>query len=366
MAVKEYEVCVSTTPELNPESSDCRKTTLTDMPLSNLPVNEGAWYWKVRAYDQHRAGSFSAVQKMVIDETDPTASLAPQTGLLVGGTQPIFAATIKVADDNLRFYEVSITDINGASVFFQRYDVTDVAHEAVFEWDASEQKSGTYNINVMAHDASGRIGQIGVKVTVDNDGPLASVRGGNIIINSGSLAPRVVLENKDDVASFSWAADALNATSVFNPELLQPFFTPSTEGTYTYYLTLLDALGNITTFTFTFDYDEVLEPIVAPIAPIDKTPNPGTVTPVTRIATVAPDLQKRSSGEEANANSVLGTTAAAATAPPVDVAPVASTQSGWSILGILWYWWLVVIALLGIIALFVRRYLQKRQVALNS
>lgn len=301
-------------------------------------------------------------------EPAPGVTVTPRSETVMGGTKSVFTALIQIEGQRPVLYEVAIADSEGVVIFTKTYEVSEAEAEAIFAWDAVNLPSGIYTITVGARDAQEQSGQAApLFVTVDNDGPAATVTGGNIIINKGSLSPKVVLDNSDDVASSLWVASEFNARSVFDPVVLQPFFTPSLEGTYIYYLTLTDALGNTSVLTFTFDYDEVLEPIIAPITPIDITPNPGAITPVTRIATVDPDLQKQARAEEeANTNSVLGATTAATAAPPVDIAPVASTKSGWSILGILWYWWLVVIALLGMIALSVRRHLLKKRIAFNS
>lgn len=363
VAVKEYEICAAPNPEFT--GAACGRTAETSWPLTNLPTDNATWYWRVRAHDQYRAGDWSATNAMTIDTDNPVVTLSSQSATLIGGTRSVFSTNFKITDAHLRYYAISIVDGDGKVVYFEERTIEGTEYDGAFSWDVSTPliPSGTYSFNVIARDASERVGNAGALLTVDNDGPAATVTGGNVIINSGSLTPKVALTDANDIASFAWTIDRFSPPSVFDPSVLQPIFSPSDKGTYLYYLTLTDALGNISVLSFTFDYAEVLEPIVAPIAPIDNKPVAERVVPVTRIATVAPDVPTRNNAENTNTNSVLGNSIIAADAPPADVAAVASTGSGWSILGFLWYWWLVVIALLGMITLFVRRYLLKKRVA---
>lgn len=169
---------------------------------------------------------------------------------------------------------------------------------------------------------------------------------------ANKIQPDVTIS--DDVVSFAWTTSVSPAdVTISDPSALIPTFTVHNDGTYEFTLTVKDASENTGTATFTFTYATPIPetintetiPIVAEVAPfVDVTVTPDTtgtgettsqsttILRNTETGAVTDDVlgaQTKKSGE------VLGADTAAVIAP---------TTQGWKILGILWYWWALMIA----------------------
>lgn len=210
---------------------------------------------------------------------------------------------------------------------------------------------GDYVLHVWAVDVAGNAGSESTGlVTVDVTPPEVTV-GPTYDIFDNEIQPDIMAGG--DAASFAWTTSVSSEdVTISDPLVLRPTFTVHTDGTYEFTLTVKDAVGNETVKTFSFTYETPLPetintatiPIVAEVTPFTDV----TVTADTATAggASAQSIVLRNANDGVPTEDVLGAQTkkngevlAAETA-----AVIAPTTQGWKILGILWYWWALMIA----------------------
>jgi hypothetical protein len=294
------------------------------------------------------------------DITKPAVALNDPSPALAGGNTQTVTLTGMVSDDNLTSYSLAL---NG-NVIQRGSDLTDTMVAINVPWNVSSPfivPSGNYLVTLDATDKAGNTAHDEKTVVVDNDGPTVTLTGGDTIIQSGSISPTTTADDPHGIASYSWTADDKNpATLTFDATAAEPTFTPSVEGSYKFYVTVTDGLGNTTTQSFSFGYAQELATIPLPTtqdptdALIDQSPSTPLVTP-TR---TNPILQSGQDAATSTDNSgVLGntTTGPGQLSPAKTISTIAPTGNGWSIFGVLWYWWLVVAGIIFVATLLIRR-----------
>ena len=278
------------------------------------------------------------------------------TPALVGGSVENRTVTItgKITDDDFVSCQLLINEVP--------VDATCVLNEETGEYDLNytwvvagepdtKAQSGEYIVKLIAVDATDRQTAETTKIVVDNDGPAVTVAGGNTIINSGSITPKVTAADDADVASYSWAAGKNPAVLEFDAAAKTPTFTPTIEGTYRFVLTARDALGNQTVVPFEFGYAVVLATLPLPVSNIEELVVNSPV--ITREVVASSDENVADKDTE-----VLGNTISTP-APAAFVAQsptIARTGEGWRIFGLLWYWWLGIVGVMATGWFFVKKY----------
>ena len=285
----------------------------------------------------------------------PSISVAA-TPTLAGGTLENRTVTItgKITDDDFISCQLLINEVP--------VDATCVLNEETGEYDLNytwivagepdaKAQSGEYLVKLIAVDATDRQTAETTKIIVDNDGPAVTVTGGNTIINSGSITPKVTAADDADVASYSWAAGKNPAVLQFDAAAKNPTFTPTVEGTYTFTLTARDALGNQTVAVFEFGYAVVLATLPLPVSNIEE-----LVVNAPVVAREAPVITAETTSD--SDAQVLGNTISTPTptAFTAEGATIARTGEGWRIFGLLWYWWLGIIGVMATGWFFVKKY----------
>ena len=281
------------------------------------------------------------------DTDAPTGSLNLDLALVGGATQAV-TITGSVSDDNLKSYTLKI---NG-TVIQEVTDITETTVNISASWNVvtpDKAPSGTYTVTLEAMDEAGNPFSAENKFEVDNDGPSLTMRGGDIIIKGGSIAPEVSTDDPHGIGSYTWRASERNPASLnYDETAKEPTFTPNVEGSYTFYLEVTDGLGNVSSGIFEFGYTQQLATVPLPVAndPIEKFVNQGGSTPaVTPASTTPATRSERDNTAVGDDAGVLGKAiAAVGLAPAKSSAAIAPTERGWSIFGVLWYWWLVVAA----------------------
>jgi len=282
------------------------------------------------------------------DTTPPSVELSADP-MLAGGASQIITISGAISDDNLVSYSLAV---NG-TVAQEESNMSQTSAGIDIPWNVSTPNvvpSGLYRITLDATDAAGNPSHIEVTVEVDNTAPDVDVSGGDVIIKEGSISPSTSASDTHTVASYYWTADAGNPGVInFDANVPEPSFTPNIEGTYVFYVSVADGLGNATTRQFSFSYAKELEAVPLPTledpteALIDQSPSTPAVTP----ASTNPAIRNgRDEILENDDELVLGSTVSkpGETPPTTTIASIAPTGSGWSIFGVLWYWWLGVIA----------------------
>lgn len=176
----------------------------------------------------------------------------------------------------------------------------------------------------------------------------------------GNEATPLLSTTETDV-TYLWTTDGdSDQVTIGDPTALNPTFTFLVDGTFTFDLLATDSLGNPTIVSFLISY---LTPFVpTPEAPIPTVPGP--IDPYIPPEEVLVQANKSSlesynygatafndtlSGDEGTDPSAFVSTDVADTADaPLTTAatPLESSNQGWLIIGIPWYWWLLGLAII--------------------
>ena len=299
------------------------------------------------------------------DVTDPVVTVGANP-LIAGGTYDTVTITGDISDENLDSYILMVNGERATS----GSALTEKTIHIDMSWSVSTPErvaSGDYVITLDATDKAGRTAHKEVTVVVDNDGPTKSVTGGNVIIKGGSISPTVTASDAHDPISYSWTGDADNPSGIneYDASASEPIFTPTVEGSYTFYLTLTDGLGNISTDQFDFGYAQQLETVPLPTKgnPIDEVRDETSTTP--SIVPTSSNISSRSGRDEVTTSDdggVLGSTISAPGQVVMrnDSATITATDKGWSIFGVLWYWWLIVFGIIMTVGYVVKKIIISR------
>jgi hypothetical protein len=299
------------------------------------------------------------------DTTKPSVAINADP-ILAGGTTQTINITGTVLDSNLASYSLAV---NG-NVAQSASDMTDTQASITIPWNVATPNvvpSGSYLITLDASDKAGNTAHTEVSVEVDNTPPDVTVEGGDVIIKVGSISPTTTADDAHGIASYTWTAKADNPGILdFDATAAEPTFTPDVEGSYVFYVDVADGLGNVTTKQFTFGYAQELATVPLPTESDPTTSlvdqSPSTVPVTTRASTHPTILSARDEIPVSDDTGVLGKTVTAPRdiASTTTVATIAPTSRGWSIFGILWYWWLVIIGLIVSVWAIVKKFVLRR------
>lgn len=193
-------------------------------------------------------------------------------------------------------------------------------------------------------------------IPLDATPPAVSYQGH--LLDDNIATPLITSDGSD--YTYSWTVNRLGGgVRISDPTALAPSFSFQRDGTYNFVLTALDTLGNSTVVEFSITY---LAPFVAPpngpeIIPVESIPEPiQTYVPIEEAAPIAqrtyrpapsgdgmisPEIDASiysitSEGQEARANDQKKVAGAA----------VSAGSDGWKVLGLSWYWWLLIAAII--------------------
>jgi hypothetical protein len=299
----------------------------------------------------------------------PTATVTASPNL-AGGTASVVTITGKVTGDSLTSYVLMVND----SVVQQANSLTTKSAAISTTWNVSSPNkvpSGIYTVTLDATDRDGVVSRASTKVEVDNDGPTVLVTGGDTIVKSGSISPTMVATDPHEVTSFKWTADPANpsnpAVLSFDETSAEPIFTPTAtnQNPYIFYVDVTDGLGNVAHGQFKFSYAQALATVPLPTTqnPTDALVNQTPSTPAVTQGATRPTVQSGPNDVTTNTDAgVLGSTVTSPeqAQPTKIVASIAPTANGWSIFGLLWYWWIVIAGILFTAWLMVKKFVAKR------
>ena len=264
----------------------------------------------------------------VKDTTKPIVTLDPITSPN-GGSINSVNITGTVSDIvGVTDYELSI---NGSVV------ATGIDTITPYDWNISRLASGTYTVILTATDAAGNTNSATQDVVIDNTTPVITYVGYDEIDNV--ITPDISITGNYD--RFSWTANSSNPSGVtYNDLLVAPSFTVVNDGDYTFTLTAIDVLGNQTSRSFSFTYTA---PVVVPTLTIAPT-TPAVVPPQFTNVVTTPTEEGTVLGDQTDQPS--DTNSDDSTTDNTDVKGVNDTKNNavWSIFGLAWYWWLLIIA----------------------
>ncbi|MFZ2125425.1 MAG: Ig-like domain-containing protein [Candidatus Saccharimonadales bacterium] len=265
----------------------------------------------------------------VEDTTKPVVVLDPITSPNGGLTDSV----------NISGSVSDIVGVVGYEIAIDGVVVSSGANDTVvpYVWDISGLANGTYTVTLTATDAAGNTNSATQDVDIDNTAPVITYT--DTIQDDNIFTPDIAASDYD---VFAWAGDASNPAGViYDNTLLKPTFTVANDGTYKFTLTATDGLGNSSNQEISFEY-------TAPVSTI--TPTPATIAPQSTSSTDGSSADN--SGDSSSVPEVFGDSTTktdnSSASNNSDVKGDSTTKDNtWAILGLAWYWWLLILAALG-------------------
>jgi len=361
-----YRACIANNTGFTNQACQTVSGTSADV-TSAISASDQTWYWRVIAVDAAKNESdWSQTRSFTTDTAGPVISDFVLSRAIAGGTQGLMSVTGSVTDPSLKRYDIIITNSAGTQVQLPaNFDDLSTPATVSYGFNAGVFPSDTYTVTLTASDAVGHQTVATGNVIVDNTGPTVGITGGNTIIKSGSISPTVTATDPRGIASYAWTSDDRNPDAQdLSYTIPEPTFSPKVEGTYRYYLTVTDGLGNVTAnVLFSFDYAPDLAAVPLPTIPTDnlgdKLATNATLFPAAVSSNANPSRDAQSElGTSSGIANVLGSTignAPGQLSPTDGASVIAPTSGGWSIFGVLWYWWIAVIGVLGTATYFIKK-----------
>lgn len=200
--------------------------------------------------------------------------------LTIDNVKPSVAATMSSTTISSQTTTEPTVTINAtdadSGIDYVQYKVMDASNNTVLGWVKIDNKvatpvtgilglgDGSYTLRARAFDKAGnKHSGTDVAFTVDKTAPditpttIGTADTGYYTVHGNTITPNFTNNDTDTTGyGYSWAADPGNpGSATFDSGVLNPTFTVTTYGDYTFTLTAKDALGNATTATFSFSYD---------------------------------------------------------------------------------------------------------------
>ncbi len=366
--------------------TDSTLTTPTRTAYTN--AGEGSYYIEIAACDAAgNCSQYTPAYTVNYDVSQPTAILDSQASILSGTVNITGSLTDNTSLDhyNLSLYPASVDLSDGGSHNADRIAVaggwTTSGSTSVSGTnatiarllDTTKLTDGAYQVRLGVADSAGHEGVFGTSVvvisfTVDNTAPatptISYLNPATPTANDSSFTIGGTIADPSDVATFTLY---LNGVAIANPTIDSTtgdwryiYHGPLVEGNYNFSVSAVDAHGNSTD---PIDVAAMRTVTVGPfIAPNGSTiPGNGARTSLrsaaaTPASTTSPTgvLGAQTSKDD---TAILGTqTDKDANNGPV----VQASESGWKILGLAWYWWLLILAALAVLWWLIAGFLRRR------
>jgi len=322
---------------------------------------EGTHYFSFSACDA--AGNCSAYSDPFVvtyDKTVPVVAItAPFNGDIVKGIVTV-SGTVK--DTNPDHYYMVVKNSKGTVVAGPGTVYQAVVKD--WNWDTTSLSDGTYTIDLEARDAANNKGVDSTKtiaVIVDNTAPVVAITSPTTYKFSDSAT--VAIEGTtDDAAGYNLFINGELTDSGTSFSGYKWNTTGLSSGDYLVRLEATDLVGNVGDGEITIAY-------TAP-APVVPTPLRATITPTASTSAAAstattPGVTAAdTNGEVLGDNTVTpssSTSATDETKAEVKGATDTKDDTTWSILGLAWYWWLLIVAAVGLIVWGIASSVARRQ-----
>lgn len=291
--------------------------------LSNL-YGDGNYVAKFTSTDI--AGNATVLQiNFTVDNTGPTITVKPES---IGSGSTWSNVSFQLFDAN----QVDKLTLNGVEKDLTDNNWSDLNGVTVGQFGAIEGLN-----TLVVYDVAGN--STTLVFTIDTTAPVLTP--GDAIQNSdGSLTTNITIDDASGV-TYQWVGEATNPESdssvISDPTILNPTFSATAVGVYTYHLIATDLAGN-TDSTIEFSF-EILAPVVPETpqtpAPAPTAPAPTNVrttnTGVLGASTNTPNTSSDSTDQtNTQSESVLGDS--------TDNTDKTNDSKG----SLAWYWWLLI------------------------
>lgn len=332
-------------------------------------LRDGTWYWQVRARDATgNVSGWSDKWQVTIDTEGPEISIVkPVSGSVYGGADTVeFAALI--TERQLSHFSVELDAVDKTAEVVRTQSGTGLNLSASWQ----ELTEGQHVVRVRATDATGRFLEKTHVFEIDKTAPTltSSLRQGSV--NKG-LVSLDVASSALDIASLDASITSETGERILltrNEEVEDRArkvvwewdTTQVQDGLYTIRFTGVDRVGNEASLVRTV---RVANMITGGLGVVSKDPlleqlsvalsQPFSPVLTSPFATVAPSIKIPAEHTHPIPEESIET--------PIDLQlpPVAATENGWRVFGVLWYWWLCAVLLAGGLGVYSWRFLKRRQ-----
>lgn len=342
-----------------------------EFAFSNVPGHgEGTWYWQVRALDQVKNPSeWSTVWSVNVDETPPSVVVGEPSGVLYGGpnSQQV-NITADIQDEHLSSVQVVL---DGNTVL---QDDTNPVVNIVLE--TSTLSEGEHSVVVRAVDLAGNMVEVPRVFSIDATGPVLTTsvlqnqifKGTEEIDLDGADAhPKdyaiTILTKSGVVIEPTNSRDGENETTEAAAQeghtLIYTWDTTAVgDGTYIVRFSGEDEAGNTSVIERSVIVDNVIEPVGAGLGgsetprsdPLLEQLSAALKQPFVTPQAVSLPLQRSATSVLQDVDEkIVAKSSEEATGPSIEDVAVAATEGGWRVFGILWYWWLLLVVLAGLV-----------------
>ena len=284
------------------------------------------------------------------------------------------AAGNAVITSHIRIWKIEQGD---SALVLEKTGESSASEELAVEWNTLNGVDGVYTIEYSAQDTSGKKYVETYSVTVANDQPLVTI--GNMVDNrtlAGTVSRadvvfRILIDGQEfsDIAPITTGqlANGDFKWSVAIPDQIQDGehaiaidAIPISSGVRS---ALVEKQIDITTLTVPAPPNTDPVPVVPPFPSLELAPEIGQfVAPVIRpvgeatqtklfgvsVEDIAQSVPMQSTRSKSNTATVSALEVQDLRRNYSDVVPISSTGSGWSLMGIQWYWWAVTVSVISV------------------
>lgn len=266
--------------------------------------------------------------------------------LSMDGADVFGSLSVAVTDVNLNTTAKPIVYVDGIANGFMQYNAVTSVWDYAGQTSVPDFKAGTHNFTATFLDKAGNAKTLTAKFTTDNTAPVVAITSPTTYKFSDNAT--VDIEGTTD--------DAIGYKLFINGELADSGASFSgykwnttgiKSGDYLVRLEATDLAGNVGYKEITIAYT-VSAPAVMPLRAATTNPTVATNPTVVQPEVAAADTN----GEVLGDNTVTpsaSTSTADETKTEVKGVVDTKTDTTWSILGLAWYWWLLILAAVGLI-----------------
>ncbi len=343
-------------------------TTSTQKSATNVPDGTTFW-WRVKSVDASgNQGAWSNLWKVTIDNVAPVISTSITEGQALSGAVDVDLNTVEA---HPKVYNIRVLNADNSVVVIDgvaqgKYDANNTTNSFVYNWDTTKVPNGTYKIQYSARDAAGNSGTtifrtisinntpvveppvpVAPTVSIDPDlngrtvTGLVSVDSADFTVKIDGVTRNVVVTIGDAVGDkFAWSFELpedITSGMTHNVKVTVTKDGQSSDDDASFFIPEVPGGGTISTDTS--GVDPLLEQLRTALAQPFVIPN--------TFAIVTPSV---ADGQTSSSDAaVLGTQTAKdpTTDQNAKTVAVAATENGWKLFGILWYWWLLLLVVLG-------------------